>query len=1002
MGKSVSLPPNFEIDLFMKNLLLTLVALLGLSVASRAQSESTQLTTAQLTSLYEASARNSTSIHDPSVVWDSKTGYFYIYGSHYAGAKTKDFRSYTAISRYYQGGYFDDGWTKTYNTYKAFLSNPTHTVKRCLPGSTTQEEVTLGSFDASAFASTYAGITVGDRAPVTEAEWVSGCQWAPDIVYNPHMDKWCYYLSINGDYWSSVIVLMTSDNPTGPFTYEGPVVFSGFDGQTRSGKRVNYKDTDLEIVLGTQKSLPSRYATNQWGTFYPNSIDPCAFFDEEGELWLAYGSWSGGIFMLKLDKETGLRDYTYTYAGTGTTPNASATSDAYFGTKIAGGCYVSGEGSYIQHIGSYYYLFMSYGGFAPDGGYEMRVFRSTSPTGPYKDAAGKSAIFTSWVLNYGKNASDNRGMKLIGAMNNWGLMTVGECAQGHNSACQDDKGRTFLVTHTKFNDGTLGHSVRAYQLYLNKQGWLCTALFQFNGEETTDETIATTQPWSAADIEGDYHVLVHPYRLDHDNMQEATPTTIHLSADGTVTGSYTGTWKYTDEGASYFQIKLGSYTYNGVVVEQTLEGNTSKVLCFTAIGTSGTNCGVPVWGYKLQPAYALSRNYQLYNSTYLKPSLFTSVSKNLNLFFDPIENVRLSWTSSMPDVLSDEGKYNAPAEQQKFTMTARLSCGNYFWENTYNATAKPATAVTGDPTSGIVAYYNFDDTPAVNLFDEVQSAELRRSSTSTAYPVLETDYARFGQVLHQSFGSIGNNSYTRMPNPLAGQDDLDGFTVSLWVNRVDAANPWDALWSFFSGSTAKASGPRLYFTGNSYLGFNDNAGHWFDVNYPVANDTHASGQYKLVDRIDANTWRLITVTYSKANGYTFYRDGTKYVSGNMVYAGSETKDTFDRDLVLNFVKSATYFYLGLGSFWGSAEARFDDLIIYNRELSSDDVKGLNTLLNRVSPFSEGTIVGIDPLAAPASSSVTAPRQGIFDLMGRPVQHPSRGLYIINGKKVLIP
>ena len=1002
------MPLNIEIDLFMRKPLLTFLAMLLFSVAVSAQSdvaEKAQLSTTDLTSTYayKAENRNWTSIHDPSVVWDPATQFYYIYGSHYAGTKTKDFKSFSGIFNYYQGGY------SSLDAYKAFQSNPTHRVKRCLPGSTTEQEVTLGSFDASAFCATYASIQVGNRASTTEASWVSGDQWAPDIIYNPNMNKWCLYLSLNGDYWASVIVLLTSDNPTGPFTYEAPIVFGGFDGQTRSGKSVNYKDTDLEIVLGEQASLPSRYRTNAWGNCFPNCIDPCSFFDENGELWLAYGSWSGGIFMLKLDKNTGLRDYTYTYAIStynGIAPNRASftgyTSDPYFGKLIAGGCYVSGEGPYIQHIGNYYYLFMSYGGFAPDGGYEMRVFRSANPDGPYTDASSTSALYTNYQLNYGPSAATNRGMKLIGAMNNWGQMTVGECAQGHNSVCQDDKGRTLLVTHTKFNNGTDHHQVRTYQLYLNKQGWLCTAPFQFNGEETTDETIATTQPWSASDIEGDYHVLIHPYKLDHNNYAESTPGTIHLSADGKVTGDYTGTWKYTDEGKSYFQIKLGSFYYNGVVVEQTLEGNTSKVLCFTAVCTSGSNCGVPVWGYKLQPAYALSRNYQLYGSTYFKSTLFSNVSKNITILFDPVENVRVSWASSMPDVLSDDGKYNAPAEQTHFTMTARMECGNYFWENTYNATAKAATEIVGDPTTGVMAYYSFDETPATNLFDETQTARLGHSSTSTPIPYLQSDHSRFGKVLHQSFGAIGYNSYTRMPNPLVGQDDLEGFTVSMWVNRADAANPWDALWGFFSSTNAKASGPRLFFTGNSYLGFNDNAGHWFDVNYPVANETHASNQYKIVDRIDAGTWRLITVTYSKANGYTFYRDGSKYLNSNMVYAGSEEKDAFDRDLVLDFVKSATYFYLGFGSFWGSAEACFDDLLIYNRELSAEDVRGLNTLLNRVNPFSEGTIVGVEEIVAPASTAEPVLREGIFDLTGRPVQNPTKGLYIIKGKKILVP
>ena len=974
-----------------KLLLLTLLLLLGFGAKSNAQ---TELTTDDLTSLYKLSSRKWTSIHDPSVVWDSNTQMFYIYGSHYAGAKTKDFSSYTGIYNYYKGGY------NSANAYLAFKSNPTHTVKRCLPGSTTIEEVTLGSFDASAFCATYSGIVVGDRQPCTEAEWVKGDQWAPDIIYNPHMKKWCYYLSLNGDYWASVVVLMTSDSPEGPFTYQAPIVFSGFDGQTRSGKSVNYKDTDLEIVLGTQSSLPSRYRTNQWGSYYPNSIDPCVFFDEEGELWMTHGSWSGGIFILKLDKNTGLRDYTYTYSGTGTSPNASATSDAYFGKKIAGGAYVSGEGSYIQHIGKYYYLFMSYGGFGPNDGYEMRVFRSEKPDGPYTDASNNNPIYTSWRLNYGKGAATNMGMKLIGAMNHWGLMTVGECAQGHNSACQDDMGRTFLVSHTKFNDGTIGHQIRVYQLFVNKFGWLCTAPFQFDGETTTDEDIATTQPFSPADIEGDYHIIIHPYKLDHNKYEEATPTIVHLSADGKVTGNdYTGTWKYTDEGASYFQIQLkesGStttVTYNGVVTEQTLEGSNAKALCFTTVCSGGTASGVPCWGYKLLPQYAIAYNYNKYGSKYILPSLVTSVSKNVEIMFDTEENVNFSWTSSAPDVLTNTGKYNAPSERTSFTMTARLECGNYYWQRELAASAQAASAIEGDQTTGLVAYYNFDDKPTYNLVDNTHRAvNYSRSSSSTGtVPTLENDWARFGSVLHQYFGAQGSNSYSRLQNPLLGQEGLEGFTVSLWVKRSDANN-YDALWSFFNGTSASAAGARLYLTGNSYIGFNNNDDkNWFDVNHPGT---------KTVSRIAVGEWHLVTFTYSRENGYMLYLDGNKYTSANLAYTGSVPADEFNRDLVLDFVTTAQYFYLGLGSFWGSADAYFDDLMIYNRELTATDVKGLSTMLNRINTFDDGTVDIGTVIADDDDKPLPSVQQGIFDLHGRRVAVPGKGIYIVNGKKVL--
>lgn len=961
----------------MKKLLLTL-SLLVLAVTMMAQ---TELTTAELTSLYKTQSRGATSIHDPSVVWDATSETFYIYGSHYAGAKTKNFKSYTPIYNYYKNHY------NSADAYKAFKANTPRKVMRCLPGSTSAEEVDYPSFDASAFCSTYAGITVGDRKPVTEAAWVSGDQWAPDIVFNPSMNKWCYYLSLNGDYWASVVVLMTADSPEGPFKYQGPIVFGGFDGQTRSGKKVDYKSTDLEIVLGPQTSIPSRYVTNQWGSYYPNCIDPCAFFDESGEMWLIYGSWSGGIYMLKLDKTTGLRDYTYTYIGTGNSPSASATSDAYFGKKIAGGAYVSGEGPYIQHIGDYYYLFLSYGFFSPDGGYEMRVFRSASPSGPYKDAAGNDALFTSYQLNYGPKAATNKGMKLIGSMNQWGLMRVGECAQGHNSACQDTHGRSFLVCHTKFNDGTAGHQVRAYQMYLNKSGWLCTAPFQYNGETTTDADIAASQPFSPADIEGDYHFLIHPYRLDHANFAEATPSIIHLSADGAITGAYTGTWKYTDDGKSYIQIKIGTTYYNGVVVEQTLEGNTAKTLCFTAIcDKSGANCGVPCWGYKLQPQYALSYNYNKYAGEYFKLSRYLSISKNLDIMFDPEENTSLTWISSMPDVFTPAGKYNAPSEDTPFELTARMDCAGYYWQQTFSAKARAATEITGDQTTSLEAYYSFDAKPVVNALDSTQTAVLGASSTKNTAPTLEEDYSRFGSYIHQTFGAQGQNSYARFANPLCGKSELDGFTVSLWVKRTDD-NAWDALWSFFGSLSSSAAGPRLYLTGNSYVGFNDNAGNWFDINHPNT---------KLVTKIGVGEWHLVTFTYSLQDGYMLYVDGNRYLSIHLAYTGSAEADTFDRSRVIDFVKSTNHFYLGLGSFWGSADASFDDLMIYSRALSADDVKGLYTRLTRVNIFSDGTIVGVDDTPAPFLPSAGR----TYTLGGLHSPFPAGNIIIKDGKKVL--
>ena len=966
----------------MRKLLLTLTAAIS-CVAVQAQ---TSLTTSDVKSLYKTQARQWTSIHDPSVVWDASSQTFYIYGSHYYGAKTKDFQNYTSLTNFYKEGYSSG------DAYKAFKKNPMRKVMRTLPGSKAQEEVDFGSYDASAFCATYAGVKIGDREPTTEASWVSGDQWAPDIVYNPNMGKWCYYLSLNGDNWASVIVLMTSDSPEGPFEYQGPIVFGGFNGQTYSGAKVNYKDTDLEIVLGNLSSIPTRYVTNRWGSYYPNCIDPCTFFDEDGELWLVYGSWSGGIYILKLDKTTGLRDYTYTYTGTSSTPSESAQSDAYFGKKIAGGAYVSGEGPYVQHIGDYYYLFVSYGFYSPDGGYEMRVFRSSSPTGPYKDASGNIAVYTSYKMNYGPKAATNMGMKLIGAMNHWGLMKTGECAQGHNSACQDDKGRNFLVCHTKFNDGTAGHQVRAYQMYLNKNGWLCTSPFQFAGETTTDADIASSQPFSASDIEGDYHLIIHPYRLDYANYAESEPVTVHLSADGKVSGAYTGTWKYTDEGKSYIQLRLGTTTYDGVVTEQTMEGSTAKALCFTTVCNTGSNSGVPCWGYKLQPQYALSYNYVTRYDDYFKLSKYLSISKNLDLWFTPEENVNLQWTSSNPDVVSETGKYYPVEESTPVSLTAKMTCGDCYWENTFSGNARPVASVSGDQTGGLVALYNFDDSALPNVITPEETATLASAKAqASAVPTVETDWYRFGSFVHTKFGAMGSNSYVSMSNPLYLQKDIEGFTVSMWVKRTDD-NKWDALWSFFDSEKADAAGSRLYLTGNSYIGFNDGAGNWFDVNHPNTKEVSAMG---------VGEWHLVTFTFSQSSGYALFVDGKQYLSTNLAYTGSVEKDAFDNALVLNHVTSSKYFYLGLGSFWGSADACFDDVMIYNRALASTDVRGLYTMLSRSNPFDDGTIVGIEGVDAP-SAATSGHQELIYNLGGAAVVPTStRGIMIKDGKKVLV-
>ena len=563
------------------------------------------LAIAAASSLLPAQAYQRTSVHDPSVVVDTITDpsreTFYIFGSHMGVSRSTDLLNWTSNvcggqspSASLFGRRNADGSVTKCSYTEAFVTPEVTKVRALVDG--TVQEVDFPALNAYAWRQSLGGNIAGNL-------------WAPDVIYNPTMGKWLLYMSLNADYWQSVIVCMASDNVEGPYVYQGPVCYSGFG---VAGKGLGYRQTDLELVLGELATLPARYSkpasgSGNWGEFWPNNIDPCVFYDDEGTLWMSYGSWSGGIFMLRLDPTTGLRDYTVAYPDRQASTR-DCTSDPYFGTKIAGGYYVSGEGSYIKKVGPWYYLFMSYGGLESGGGYEMRVFRSERPDGPYRDCstdAGVSAIFNSYKLNYGPNATDNRGVKMMGAYK-WPTMALAQIAQGHNSVTTDREGRTFVVYHTRFVDGNEGHEVRVHQMFRNLDGWLVTTPYEFKGETVTQHDVDTRQMYTAEDVAGTYQVIRHPYRQNHAAQAYATPTTFTLNADGTVTGPATtpsnSSWALV-EGTSHIELKINYVTYRGVLCEQTLEGSSRTALTIAALssssGTAGSTRAQMLWGSKV-------------------------------------------------------------------------------------------------------------------------------------------------------------------------------------------------------------------------------------------------------------------------------------------------------------------------------------------------------------------------------------------------------------------
>jgi|GEM_PF-4958030 len=101
-----------------------------------------------------------------------------------------------------------------------------------------------------------------------------------------------------------------------------------------------------------------------------NAIDPAILEDDDGRIYMSYGSWFGGIALVEIDPETGLR--------------LNPEEDP---VHIFAGGHQPIEAPYIIREGDYYYLYYNYGTCCRglDSTYEIRVVWSENIEGPYSD-----------------------------------------------------------------------------------------------------------------------------------------------------------------------------------------------------------------------------------------------------------------------------------------------------------------------------------------------------------------------------------------------------------------------------------------------------------------------------------------------------------------------------------------------------------------------------------------------------------------------------------------
>ncbi|MGP4039072.1 LamG-like jellyroll fold domain-containing protein [Gracilibacillus sp. D59] len=678
------------------------------------------------------------SVHDPSII-KAKDGTYYVFGSHIAVAKSTNLSNWNSIvDREYQ--------TPENNPiYGDLSSNLAESFKWA------------GEDDADSSG----GYAV----------------WAPDIFWNKDYvwedgstGAYMLYYSVSSTYIRSAIGIAVSKDIEGPFEYTDTVIYSGFTNyesyDNNSDVNKHWKNTNISNLIdeGTIGEVNPDWFTEE-GNFnnalYTNAIDANILYDENGDLYMTYGSWSGGTFILELDKETG----TPIYPGEDGETSDGRMIDRYYGTKIAGGYGRSGEGTYAVYDEEtdYYYLYITYGGLASDGGYQMRQFRSKNIKGPYVDAAGNEAVFPeSFNLGVG-NFPGNDDHKEIGnkMMGNFlfkrdlgeegsGIGT-GYMAPGHNSYLIDDElGKEFIVTHTRFPKEGEMHQVRVHQTFKNSDQWPVPTPYHYAGEEI--------EAVSESAVTGDYKYINHGKEITGELTES---TWVKLNEDHTVTGAVTGTWKLYDN--YRVELTVDGATYDGVFLRQYDPTSDKWVMTFSAMSSEG----VVIWGSHVEskPDQEVVDGIK----QELNESLPEQAISDITLQTLATQGTEITWESSHPEVISTEGVVNRPtfgSEDANVELTATIALGEI------TETLTVTVTVPAEEQGGLSAFYDFSD----GLSDRSGNQE---DATVTGNRIHNT-----GGEITFADGIVGQAAKFDGKSGLKLADGLiasDQYSISLWM-----------------------------------------------------------------------------------------------------------------------------------------------------------------------------------------------------------------------------
>lgn len=362
--------------------------------------------------------------------------------------------------------------------------------------------------------------------------------WAPYIL--KHKDKYRLYYSVSAfGRQTSYIGLAESDSPLGPWEQKGCVV------KTKTGDPMNAIDQSI--------------VTNP----------------DNGEMWMHYGSYFGGLYAVQLNPETG-----------------KPVKDGDQGHSIARRANMKKDNIEAPEIVynpqfKKYYLFMSYDPLMTT--YNVRVGRADKPEGPFVDFFGKDlrdTINHFPILTHPYRFSNHPG---------W-------AGTGHCAVFTNEKGNFFMAHQSRLSPDNHLMVLHVREVKWTPDGWPVVSPERYNASAQTNiSRKAITGNWE----------IIRVYESKHERKLEAgqilwgenllqpgeadLSVKVTLQVNGSIGGKLTGKWSYLP--AKQLTLSVGNETLTNLIVFTGHDWeNQAETLLFTGLDSKGRS----VWGKKVK------------------------------------------------------------------------------------------------------------------------------------------------------------------------------------------------------------------------------------------------------------------------------------------------------------------------------------------------------------------------------------------------------------------